>query len=497
MAYTSAYDYDIFISYAHDDNDALSAESGWVTQFHEYLDNWLVKRRHLKGLKIWFDTELKGNTIFDQAIQGTITKSALFFVLHSGNYQNSEYCRKELGWFLEQNSKLPNGVMIGNESRIFNILIENIHHDDWPEDLSGTSGFPLHDASGKDDFGYPTSAKSEQFNVQMRNLIEAIAGILNKIPKSISNASIETTDNRPKIFIADTSDSQQIFRKRLINEFGDNAIILPALPPPYEAKEHQQSLQQSLDESSLSIHLLDQWPGRQVDGLEEDLSFPRIQADTATSTQQPSLIWVPDSLSPQDIEDEQHAIWLKQLETGSRNRSGFQFVRSNRQSFIEQIKQLIDDLQANQSSTTKASNFLIDTHQKDQLFAFQLGTLLAEKEIKVDFNQESNDPIKSLENFEHAVKEVPNLIIMFGSVTPTWLKERIKTTIKIIANQLQTGSTTLDAIWVFMLPNCPGKEAVGEFPRLLKINYLDNSNSTSINEAVIDSLLNQASEQQS
>lgn len=105
MAYTSAYQYDIFISYAHDDNDVLSAEAGWVTQFHNYLESWLIKRRRLKGLTIWFDDQLNGNTAFDQAIQDGINNSALFFVLHSGNYQDSDYCRKELNWFLEENNK--------------------------------------------------------------------------------------------------------------------------------------------------------------------------------------------------------------------------------------------------------------------------------------------------------------------------------------------------------------------------------------------------------
>ena len=56
MAYTAGYDCDIFISYSRDDNVVLpGGNAGWVTQFRDYLENWLVKRRGLKGLKIWFD----------------------------------------------------------------------------------------------------------------------------------------------------------------------------------------------------------------------------------------------------------------------------------------------------------------------------------------------------------------------------------------------------------------------------------------------------------
>lgn len=379
--------------------------------------------------------------------------------------------------------------MVGDESRIFNILIENIHHKDWCDDLSGTSGFKLHDAKEADEYGYPTSPKAERFNQQMRKLVEATASILDKMPKPVQIQETSANSNSPKIFIADVADTLQPFRNRLINEIGDKAIILPSLPPPYEAVKHQQKLNQTLDESSLTIHLLDQWAGRKIDDL-EDASFPRLQAETAVNQSQRSLIWVPDTLKAGDIEDEQQAAWLQELESGTRNTSGFQFVRSNRQSFIEQVNQMIEELQSNTSTTKQANRFLIDTHQKDQHFAFQLASMLTGKEIKVDFNQESNDPVQSLENFEQAVKEVQNLIIMFGSVAPTWLKGRIEKAIKIVAQQLGTGTTTLDAIWVFMLPNCPGMKAVGEFPKLLKINCLDNSASQTIDHAVIDALLN-------
>ena len=88
MAYTDGYDYDIFISYSHDDDDAFDGKKGWVAEFHWHLDNWLVKRRGLKGLKIWIDGALSGNTVFEKAIEDRINRSALFFVIHSRNYQD-------------------------------------------------------------------------------------------------------------------------------------------------------------------------------------------------------------------------------------------------------------------------------------------------------------------------------------------------------------------------------------------------------------------------
>lgn len=286
MAYTSGYKHDIFISYAHDDNEVPEGETGWVSQFHDYLKNWLTERRHLKKMKIWFDDNaLQGNTAFDKAIQKSIEQSALFFVIHSQNYQDSAYCKKELDWFHNHNNSSPNGVMLGDESRIFNILINNIHYNDWPEALAGvgdqkTSGFALHDAQEDADFGYPTLPRKELFDRQMRKLVEATVSILDAMPKAQhqNHNQVETAESGPKIFLADVADTLQPFRKRLINEIKTNdetAIILPSMPPPYEAQEHQQELTKKLEQASLSIHLLDQWPGRTVDGM-EDRTFPQL-----------------------------------------------------------------------------------------------------------------------------------------------------------------------------------------------------------------------------
>jgi hypothetical protein len=499
MAYTAGYDYDIFISYSRDDNAVLPGETGgWVTQFRDYLESWLVKRRGLKGLNIWFDDQgLRGNTHFDAEIEDVIKKSAVFLVLHSNNYRESSYCRKELGWFMAHNRHDRNSIMVGNESRLFNVLINNIHHQYWPEELTGIVGFKLHDAEYKSvDFGYPLPLQDASFSNAIRQLVDASAKMLNALNEQapslppVSTLANTTDDGRPTVFLADVADSLQMFRKRLINEIGDRAIILPSLPPPYEASEHQQKLTNTLQQASLSIHLLDQYGGREVDGM-ADMTFPRLQAGAVRGHVTPSLVWVPDTLNAEDIEDVQQAEWLREMEHGHREVSSFHFVRSSRQTFIDQVLQKLEQINVDAGdSGGVASRFLIDTHQKDLRYAFELGARLAERDLNVAFNQEINDPVKSLESFEKVVGEVQHLIIMFGKVAPQWVKGRILTTIKVLASQLQNGKPILDAIWVFMLPESPGQRALPVVPSLIRINCLDNSGSLTIDDRVLEPLFN-------
>ena len=496
MAYTAGYECDIFISYSRDDNVVLPGETaGWVTQFRDYLENWLVKRRGLKGLNIWFDDQgLRGSTAFDAEIQQAIEKTAIVLVLHSHNYQGSAYCRKELGWFMEHNRRFRNGIMVGNDSRLFNVLISNIHHQQWPEELAGTVGFKLHDAPDKTtQFGYPLAMQAAAFDKTMRQLVEDATDLMDalgkQMPAPVVPIAEDASSELPRIFLADVADTLKPFRKRLLAEIGDKAIILPSLPPPYEPTEHQQKLAETLEQASLSIHLLDQWGGREIDGM-ADMTFPRLHAGAVRQRATPSLVWVADTLQTADIEDEQHARWLYEMEHAQRDASGFHFVRNSRQAFIDQVLQTLEQLKTATSAQGGTARFLIDTHQKDQRYAFELGAKLSGHELDVEFNKDTSDPVKSLENFEKMVGEVQHLIIMFGKVAPQWVKGRIQTTIKVIANQLQTGTPALDAIWVLMLPECPGRQALPTFPSLIRINCLDNSASSGIDDQVLMSLLN-------
>jgi len=195
-------------------------------------------------------------------------------------------------------------------------------------------------------------------------------------------------------------------------------------------------------------------------------------------------------LHKDDMDDEQQAQWLHELEHDQRQQHHFQFVRSNRQSLIDQIKQIIEQqlAQNQQAQTDDELRFLIDTHVKDQMSAFELAAKLSGKKIKVGFNQETDDPVQSLENFENAVKEVQNLIIMFGEVDPNWLQGRIQTALKVIANQWHE-SVALQNIWICLLPASRDTQTSNNFPPILNIQYLDNSGSPSIDEGIIETLL--------
>jgi len=483
---------DIFISYTHNDNDAVGDKPGWVATFHDHLESWLVKRRGLSELKIWRDTErMRGNTIFDDAIKEAVKSSALFFALNSRNYLKSAYCQDELSWFCQYNLKRPGGLRVGEHSRIFHILLNNIPYQQWPEALAGTSGFPLHDAKSDEELGDFTSPIDDTFEKQLRAVVDAVEAIMQEFSaREVSLAGDKPETARIKIFVADVADTLQTFRDRIITEAkGKGAEIYTDIPPPMGETEYAESVNQALLRAQFSIHLFDQLPGRRI-ADKKQTTYPREQLEIALESPAPQLIWVPGELDIGTIEDETQRNFLDSLANEERGLAQYEFVSGTQMDFVNLVRQRIAELQSQPLDGEPTHTFLVDTHQKDQRHAFKLADYLLEQGVEVDFNHESRDPTLSLTKFEQSVRQVKNLIIMFGKVGPAWLHGRIKNALKTISQQFEAEDTCiLENIWIYLTPASGGRVELPRFPPLININIVDNSHSDKIDPQVISRLL--------
>lgn len=490
MGYITAFKYDIFISYTHKDNVIIAKNDPWVNVFHESLENWLRNRRGISNLEVWRDKNLDGNTLFNEEIKQTINNSALFLALNSPNYLASKYCQQELAWFHQFNKENQRSLQVGNELRILNVLLRNIPHEEWSEALGRTSGFPMHDAADEDNLGEFTDPGDPNFIKQLRKIVDAIEKTLKHFPQESSEPeSVEQKKSPIHIFFADVADTLKTYRKRLIADAENaGAIVCGNAPPPWDATQHEAKVEEQLKGATFSVHLLDEWPGREITE-NNDMTFPRKQTELALKNKKSQLIWVPKNLDINKIEDENQRNLINELENGNREASRFEFVRGQKSTLTELVLQKIKQGIRTSGNGNGTLSFLVDTHQKDQGYAFKLAAFLAEKNIQVKFNQESGEPLQSLSNFESAVKHVKNLILMYGKVGPIWLNGRIKKTIKIVAEQFGDDAFALENIWIYLVPGSDTRVSLPNVPRLFNIEILDNSNSEKIEPNVIRRLL--------
>ncbi len=143
MSFLSDYEDDIFISYAHNDNEALlEGQRGWIDNLHQALKKRLQVHLGAK-VEIWRDPRLQGNDYFADALVEQIPKVAILISVLSPSYINSEWCRKEMQLFCRIAGE-TGGVRIGNKARIFKVEKIGVSPDKHPPELQGMTGYQFH-----------------------------------------------------------------------------------------------------------------------------------------------------------------------------------------------------------------------------------------------------------------------------------------------------------------------------------------------------------------
>ena len=106
MAYVSGFEHDVFVSYAHADNQAAGGGEtrlGWVTT----LRHNLIHAPGALHKDVYIDPQLKPGAPFDADVRRNVERSALLLIVLSQNYIKSEWCGKELDHFVQTHGDDP------------------------------------------------------------------------------------------------------------------------------------------------------------------------------------------------------------------------------------------------------------------------------------------------------------------------------------------------------------------------------------------------------
>lgn len=491
MAEAKGYDHDIFISYAHVDNPPLAGSQGWVTSFHNDLEGAL-KARGLADIAIWRDERhIRGNTLFNAEIKNSLEQTAMILVVISTNLLNSNYCQHELSTFCDAHSGFGQnvqGLTLGSLSRILPVRIQNIAFDEWPQQAQGLPGYNMFDTPQGDVLGYPLPYTDHRYVIRLHQIA---ADIHNAV--RAANATYKTAaPKRSFVFVADTDEtetSMRDFREHLIVKIKETKLVDvlpgPDSPLPKDASAHELAVQECLKKAALCIHMLNQHPGRKMDG-QEGTTYPRRQYELAVLNGKPQIIWMPQELDIVTMPDnDQRAFLAKCIEHPRINIKQYQVVHSPQTVLLKTVEARIAEL----IRPPHGARYLINTHQTDQEFGFMLGLALRRQNETVDFIHESQNPTDSLTNFEKSVSRARNLVLVYGKVGTNWLIGRIKKALTTIAMQLDIDcQETLQKIWVFSAPPNEGPPIL-PFPPCVNIDILVNRGNSDIDTPVIEKLL--------
>lgn len=327
------YEYDIFISYRHNDNKY----DGWVTEFVEKLKQELDATIKDK-LSVYFDKNPQEGLLethqVHESLQGKI-KSLIFIPIVSQTYcdVNSFAWKEEFLRFISEADRDSIGKVVrttnGNViNRVLPIKIHEIESDDvrlLERELGGilrSIDFIYQDAGvnrplrSKDDelSGAQTRLLfRNQINKVANSIKELVAGIkmVNRGEVAPVSAHSLTSDkpltassfstslpagikvhvidrSKPSIFLAWTSSELKAQREEIALVLQKAGFaVLPSTDCPADDEEFKTKVQEELSKCSCSLHILGNEFGRRFE-IESDKSFPQYQFDEVKKLVEPA-----------------------------------------------------------------------------------------------------------------------------------------------------------------------------------------------------------------
>ncbi len=201
MSFLPNYEDDIFISYAHNDNQALlEGQRGWIDNFHQALEKRLQVHLGAKA-KIWRDPRLQGNDYFADALVEQIPRVAILVSVLSPSYINSEWCRREMELFCRVASE-TGGVRLGNRARIFKVEKINVPLGKHPAELQGMTGYAFYYIDEKANRARELSPESGPHAIEYWQKIDDVAQDLTSLLEEMKRRSVgtdATPTNQPAV----------------------------------------------------------------------------------------------------------------------------------------------------------------------------------------------------------------------------------------------------------------------------------------------------------
>lgn len=285
-----AYSDDVFISYAHLDNQALTAGSeGWISSFADALDKRLGEVMG-KPPRIWRDPKLQGNDVFADELAARFRRAATMVSVLTPRYVASDWCQRELTGFWRA-AEQTGGVVLDHKARVFKVVKTPVEPQRVPapvQPLLGYEFYRLQAGNGRPlEFNKVYGPEAERdFWVRLNDLAYDIADLLKQLELSDADAATAAGNAPPAAYLAtvtsDLREAHDALRRELLRQ---GWRVLPAVELPLVAAEAEALVRAQMAEAVLSVHLLGATGGLVPEGSEESMQAlqARIAAEQARS----------------------------------------------------------------------------------------------------------------------------------------------------------------------------------------------------------------------
>jgi hypothetical protein len=441
---------DIFISYAHIDDEALiEGEPGWITEFHRSLE---IRLAQLLGYRpnIWRDKALDGNHEFSDEILVQFPEIALLVSIHSPRYVKSDWCVREVNEF-HRVAQSNIGVNVGTRSRIFKVIKTPVDLSQHPPVIQGLLGyefFKLDPDTGKPREFSKLFGKEAQLAYwsKLDDLAHDLAGLLEDIqrgnntpaaPQQQAATKTETAGPKRKIFLAETSFDNKENREAISRLLSDKGfVVLPDKNLPLVVDEYSSEIKAMMTQCEMSIHLI----GSNFGLVPEGTTRSKIQlqneiaAGLSKNQKLTRLIWLPPEIK---TEDERQLNFIEELKRSENLLAGADLLIAP----LEDLEFAIDDKLKEKQNEVHSDDVETDTGGPKQIYLIcdqadlenihPVEDFLFNKGFEVILPAFEGDQTELRLDHQENLKNCDAVLIYYGAGNELWLRSKTRDLLKI------------------------------------------------------------------
>ncbi|MDD9968333.1 MAG: toll/interleukin-1 receptor domain-containing protein [Myxococcales bacterium] len=294
--------HDVFVSYAHVDNETLLEEqTGWISIFQRALQKRLGQLLGRQAAVWWDRKRLSGNHHFDETIATACEHATVMVSVVTPRYLKSDYCRHEVDHFAASR-----GLKVGDRSRLFMCVKTPVERGDLFPQMEGKLGyefFQQEEAGGRfREYEIYDPALKPLFMATLEDLAQDVGRLVGQLGSDRSSSAPEiapatsqpvvrtskapeppTSEGadaapRQSVLVATTAGDIKAVREGIVRELSArDHVALPSVAWSEEADAFETELSQAIDGVCLSVHMLgDKYGVTPEDG---EASYPVLQLE--------------------------------------------------------------------------------------------------------------------------------------------------------------------------------------------------------------------------
>jgi hypothetical protein len=466
MPYLNGFKHDLFVSYAHIDNEAaLSIDGkacGWVDVLVQKLEREIKQRIGTRAVDIWWDDEIDGNRPLTREIVTAIESSATLLVVMSPAYLNSKWCQRERNAFL---SIVKDRIRDGS---VFIVHAREIEPGTIPDEFCDLIGFPFWtkdpEVGAERPLGMPDPNEAA-FVKKIYGLSHDLKKQLNKLhakygtsgsapppfssaPPPFSSAPPPTGSKAPSavprprvsavsptpppppprqpVYVARSTEDLEEREDELKAYLDQSGFeVLPANRyPQSSADDFEQAMLAELQRCQLFLQLLSTSRGRELD-FAPGRRLPQLQNEIAARRGIKRMQWCERGIDLSAIHDLQHKALLE----------------SARACGIEEFKRVAvaaanEPLATSKPPPPRAGLALfLNADMADRALAAKVSEAFATIGVDCFMPLTEGKPEEIRLDLEHNMTECDGLVLVYGAANPQWVRSQLLQGRKILSTR--------------------------------------------------------------